>query len=162
MADDIIMVEEGALYALLRKHIGHRVRISSRSVQHLNWITLTKVTEGAGRIWCYDDAGAAWLVEPEGFTMDVEPIIGSWDMDAAAVQMKAIHDTREIYGPSPKEMRDRCPCSTCMAKYERGDAEHEHWVGEQLKMLDTEEAPTIAPPEIIEDDRPSSDTFEGF
>lgn len=163
MSDDIIGEDE--LYDLLRKYVGQRVRISSRAVQHSRWVMLTNVTNLSGRVWCYDDAGTAWLVEPEGFTMDVEPIVGSWDMVLGPAQMKAVHDAKEIYGLGPTEIRDRCTCVTCTAAHKQGDEEHDHWVGEQLKMLEphVEEAPPTPEPEKRnEDDRPSTDTFEGF
>jgi hypothetical protein len=101
------------LAAELRTFVGRRVRISSSVVCQSRWELLRDVTINDGKVWCHGADGTSWAVVADDLVVDVEPVLGSYDLANAPVQMRAVGTALTSYGPTPTQLRHLCHCKSC-------------------------------------------------
>lgn len=68
--------------------------------------------------WIHTDDGVWQVVVNEGLVIELEPVIGTYDLASGRDRMEAVGTAIRRYGPTPREYREQCHCGLCQARHE--------------------------------------------
>ena len=86
------------------------------------WPTLTAVDRNNGTVWCHTNDGISFAVVPDGLVIELAPAVGTMDFASGADRIESIATAIRRYGPTPGELRQRCHCATCKARWTQPDS----------------------------------------